>query len=52
MSLEVRQITTEEIEQAETIAPQAFGDTDRQEPRARIERAQRDYPADWYLAAF
>ncbi len=52
MSFEVRGITTAEIAAAERIAAHAFGDAERHDPAERIARAQRDVPADCYLASF
>jgi predicted acetyltransferase len=55
VSFEVRNITADEIAQAELIAAQAFGSRTRHENEQRAERAERarqSFSPDWYLCAF
>jgi predicted acetyltransferase len=51
MSLEIRTITSDEIEAAERISTEAFGGNSRNMTEA-VERARRFYQPDWYLGAF
>ncbi len=52
MTFEIRTITSDEVEQAELISLQAFGNADRFSPAQAFERARGFYPPDWHLASF
>ena len=52
MTLDIRTLNPAEMEQAETIAYQAFGNSERHNMTAALARARRDYRPAWYLGAF
>ena len=52
MSLEIRQITDAEVEQAEFITAYSFNSRDRKDLTQAVERSRRFYPAEWSLASF
>jgi predicted acetyltransferase len=52
VTLEIRPIKDEDIEQAEAISGYAFNSNDRQNVAQRAEQHRRFYSADWSLAAF
>jgi predicted acetyltransferase len=52
MSLEIRPITDDEVEQAEFLVSYAFNTPNRGDLKAAAERARRIYPLDWSLGAF
>ena len=52
MSLEIRTISGDEMEQAEMISLQAFASSDRNNPASAIERTKRFFQPDWHLASF
>jgi hypothetical protein len=52
MALEIRTITGDEMEQAEMISLQAFGNNDRHNPASAFERTKRFFQPDWHLASF
>lgn len=52
MSLEIRPITDEEVEQTEFINAYAFNSPDRRDLARAVERSRRFFPAEWSLASF
>ncbi len=52
MALEIRTITSDEVEQAHVISLQAFGNAERLNPAASVEQAKSFYQPDWHLASF
>jgi predicted acetyltransferase len=52
LALEVRVLTADEVEQAETVFAHAFGLAHRYEVSERMERVHARYDADWYMGAF
>ena len=52
MSLEIRQITEDEVEAAEFIAAYSFNSTERRDLTKAVERSKQFYPASWSLASF
>lgn len=52
MSLDIRPITEDEVEQAEFIRAYSFNLTDRRDMASAVERARKFYPLDWSLASF
>lgn len=52
MSLEIRTLTSDEIEQAETINHQAFGTPQRFDMAAIIDAIRERFRPEWYLGAF
>ena len=52
MSLEIRPITDEEVEQAEFITAYSFNSPRRGNLTEAVEQARKFYPADWSLASF
>ena len=52
MSLEIRQITDEEVEAAEFIISYSFNSPERRDLAKAVERSRKLYPASWSLASF
>jgi len=52
MSLEIRPITPDEVEQAEFITAYSFNNPDRRDLTKAVERSRRFYPPEWSLASF
>ncbi len=52
MSLEIRPLTAEEVEQAELIRAYAFNSPDRGDLTRAIEQARQFFPTEWSLASF
>jgi predicted acetyltransferase len=52
MSLEVRPITSEEVERAEFITAYSFNSPERRDLARAVERARKFYAAEWSLASF
>jgi predicted acetyltransferase len=52
MSLEIRPITLDEVEQAEFITAYSFNNPDRRDLTQAVERSRRFYPPEWSLASF
>ena len=52
MSLEIRPITDEEVEQAEFITAYSFNSQDRRDLAPAVERAGQFYSTEWSLASF
>ncbi len=52
MSLEIRQITDDEVEAAEFITADSFNSTERRDLTEAVERSKNFYPASWSLASF
>lgn len=52
MALEIRTISSDEIEQAQMISMYAFGSSDRFNPGQAIEQTKRFFQPDWHLCAF
>ncbi|MCI0855261.1 MAG: GNAT family N-acetyltransferase [Chloroflexi bacterium] len=52
MSLEIRQITDDEVEAAEFITAYSFNSPERRDLAKAVERAKKLYPANWSLASF
>ncbi|MCH7699670.1 MAG: GNAT family N-acetyltransferase [Chloroflexi bacterium] len=52
MSLEIRQITEDEVEAAEFITAYSFNSTERRDLTKAVERSKQFYPAGWSLASF
>lgn len=52
MSLEIRPITAEEVEQAEFIIAYSFNNPERRDLTESIQRARDFYPLEWSLASF
>lgn len=52
MSLEIRPITPDEVEQAEFITAYSFNNPDRRDLTQAVERSRRFYPPEWSLASF
>ena len=52
MSLEIRPITSEEVEQAEFITAYSFNSPDRRDLAQAVERSRKFFPTEWSLASF
>ncbi|MCH8816080.1 MAG: hypothetical protein IH957_13510, partial [Chloroflexi bacterium] len=52
MSLEIRPITDEEVEQAEFITAYSFNSQERRNLTPAVERSRQFYPTEWSLASF
>ena len=52
MTLEIRTLTSDEIDAAELIAAAAFGSPSRHDLSERLERIHKDFDPQWYLGAF
>jgi predicted acetyltransferase len=52
LTLEVRVLTADEVEQAETVFAHAFGIASRHDTAARMEQVLERSDPDWYLGAF
>ncbi len=52
MSLEIRPLTPEEVEQAEWIRAYAFNSPDRRDLTRAIEQVRQFFPTEWSLASF
>jgi len=52
MTLEIRQITEDEVEQAEFVTAYAFNNPNRRDLKEAVERAKKLFPFGWALASF
>jgi predicted acetyltransferase len=52
MTLEIRPVTDEEIEQAEYITSYSFNNPERYDLGPAVERSRKFFPVDWSLASF
>ena len=52
MSVDVRVLTADEVEQAEAVFGHSFGLRDRHDFSERLDLVRARYDPDWYLGAF